>query len=155
MQRRPLFRSSFETLAAMVAVAAATPALAQARKDENPHHSHGAAPARTFDAVIAPLQSCTSAVSVCIAHCQVLLAGGDKSMGLCLRTALDCDVVCPAALRAAGLNSAYTPALLRTGVSAMEACIKACKPHVDHHAECKSCHDSCVAAVAAARKVLG
>jgi Cys-rich four helix bundle protein (predicted Tat secretion target) len=160
MQRRSLLRSSLETLAAMVAVAATSPALAQAKKDDHSHHSHGAAapagatPARKFDDVIAPLQTCTAAVSACIAHCQVLLARGDKSLGRCLRTALDCDVVCPAALRAAGLNSVYTAALLRTAVAAMEACIKACKPHVEHHAECKACHDSCIAAVDAARKLL-
>ena len=54
---------------------------------------------------------------------------------------------------AAGLNSAYTPALAKTAVAAMEACVKSCKPHIEHHAECKGCHDACLVAIDAIRKM--
>lgn len=108
---------------------------------------------RRFDAVVAPFQACTVAMGNCIAHCQMMLADGDTSMADCLRTALDADVVCNATLRAATLNSTLTPALAGVSVTAMEACVAACKPHVAHHAECKACHDACVTAIAAARKL--
>ncbi len=109
---------------------------------------------RRFDAVVAPFQACSVAMGNCIAHCQVMLADGETSMAECLRTALDADVVCNATLRAATLNSKLTPALAAVAVTAMEACVVACKPHVGHHAECKACHDACVAAIAAARKLV-
>jgi Cys-rich four helix bundle protein (predicted Tat secretion target) len=144
--------------AAAKAVAPAAPA---ASMDPHHHHmmsgtgggAHEACMPGRFTALVAPFQACTATVAVCIAHCQVMLADGDKGMGPCLRTALDCDVTCNAVLRAATLNSDFTPALAQTAILAMEACVKACKPHVDHHAECRDCHDACLAAIAAARKL--
>jgi Cys-rich four helix bundle protein (predicted Tat secretion target) len=131
-------------------------AVAQAQ----PAHDHKAmmaaqasAKPRRYDELVEPFQACTKAVSVCISHCQTLLAAGDRSLGRCLRTALDCDVVCNATLRAALINSNYTPSLARTAVAAMETCVKACKPHVEHHAECKACHDGCLAAIDAVKKM--
>jgi len=146
--------------------AATTPATAPAAKAVL--HNHGAQAKgkageaaiahehclpRRFDAVVGPFQACTVAMGNCIAHCQMMLADGDTSMADCLRTALDADVVCNATLRAASLNSKLTPALAAVAVTAMEACVAACKPHVEHHAECKACHDACVTAIAAARKL--
>ena len=104
-------------------------------------------------AIIAPLQQCTAAVTACIAHCQRELAAGNRSMGECLRAALDCDVTCTALLRAAGLQSAFAPALARVAIDAMTTCVAACEPHVGHHAACKECHDACVAAITAARAI--
>jgi Cys-rich four helix bundle protein (predicted Tat secretion target) len=117
-----------------------------------PTHEGCMMPTR-FTALVAPFQACTAATSACIAHCQVMLAQGDKDMAACLRTALDCDVTCSAVLKAATLNSGFTPDLARTAILAMEACVKACEPHVAHHAECRDCHDACQAAIAAARKL--
>lgn len=115
--------------------------------------AQGAAKPRRYDDLVEPFQACSKAVAECISHCQTLLAAGDRSLGRCLRTALDCDVVCNAALRAALINSNYTPALARTAAAAMDVCVKACKPHVEHHAECKACHDACLAAIDAAKKL--
>jgi len=148
-----------------LALAATTSLIASAAgADDAPmHHDHMAnMPGMTmdsggeghrYDALIAPYQACTTAVAACIAHCQRLLANGDKSVGRCLRTALDCDVVCNAVVRAAGLNSDYTPALAKVSVDAMSACVEACKPHIEHHAECKHCYDACQGAIAAAQKL--
>ena len=87
-------------------------------------------------------------------HCQQLLAQGDKSLGTCLRTALDTDTVCSTVLKLAGLNSRFTAAMAKQSVAVMQACVEACKEHVAHHAECKACHDACLAAIDAA-KALG
>lgn len=137
----------------------AAPARAAGRHDHAGHAEQGEGSSREpaaagrYRSLVKPYQACTSAIATCIAHCQVLLAEGDKSVGDCLRTALDCDVTCGATLKAAGLNSDYTPALARTAVQSMQVCIEACKPHLEHHAECKACHDACVAAVRASRRV--
>ena len=147
----------------LAGLAASLPGLAaatdgQAHAGHGGHGSHGgdsgrdAAPAGRYRGLIKSYQACTSAISACIAHCQVLLAQGDKSVGDCLRTALDCDVTCGATLKAAGLNSAYTPALARTAVQSMPAGVEASKPHHEHHPECKACHDACLAAIRASKR---
>lgn len=180
MNRRQLIERSTTLVAVASSVSAALWPSASAAADKKPvakpaaadhsghmHHNHAmpassaSAPAgmhegclpKRFQAVVAPFQACTAATATCIAHCQVMLATGDKAMAECLRTALDCDITCNAALRAATLNSDFTPALLKTAIGAMEACVKACKPHVNHHMECAACHDACLAAIAAARKL--
>jgi len=134
---------------------------AGASADEAGAHDHAAMstggdapkPPHRYDSVIAPLQACTAAAEACIAHCQILLSTGDKSMGKCLGTALDCDVVCSATLKAAALNSDFTPALAKTSVEAMNACVEACKPHIGHHIPCKNCYDACNTAIAALKTI--
>ncbi len=160
MQRREFLNLSAPTVLAAAATSLLTARVASADDDTAAHHDHSAAgadetakPLHSFDALVAPFQGCTAAVSVCIAHCQRLLATGNKSMGRCLRTALDCDVVCNATLKAAGLSSDFTPALAKVSVDAMNACVEACKPHIEHHAECKACYDACKTAIAAANKL--
>lgn len=155
MQRRDLLQLS----SAFAAVCASGLIAQRAGAQGTPVHDHAAMASnskvepRRYDSLIPSFQSCTAAVSACIAHCQTLLAEGDKSLGLCLRTALDCDVTCGAVLKAAELNSSFTPGLARTAVAAMDACAMACEPHVDHHAECKACRDACLSAIDAARKL--
>lgn len=94
--------------------------------------------------------ACAAASSECIAHCQKSLATGDKSMADCLRTSLDCDALCEAVAKLARYESAQAPAIAKAAIPAMKACADACKPHVEHHAVCKSCFDACNAAVSAA-----
>lgn len=123
-----------------------------------PQHDHAAmtaaAPARArYAALVAPYQECVRASQACISHCQQLLAQGDKSLGTCLRTALDTEVVCSSVLKLANLNSQFTPALARQSMAVMQACVEACKEHVDHHAECKACHDACLKAIETAKSI--
>lgn len=156
MQRRS-FIGSITSLAA-AGLGAVTAGRAQAQEPHQHDHkammaARGAAAPRRYDDLVEPFQACSKAVAICISHCQALLAAGDRSLGRCLRTALDCDVVCNATLRAALINSSYTPSLAKTSIKAMEACVKACMPHVEHHAECKDCHDACLAAIDAVRKL--
>jgi Cys-rich four helix bundle protein (predicted Tat secretion target) len=166
MNRRQLIERAAPALVAAVPALWATASAAAAKVEPSGHaHHHPASSAkaaamhegclpRRHTGLVAPFQACTAATSVCIAHCQVLLAQGDKGMAACLRTALDCDVTCSAVLKAATLNSDYTAALAKTALLAMEACVQACKPHIAHHAECRECHDACLSAMAAARQVV-
>ena len=121
-----------------------------------PAHDHAAmmaaasAPSK-YGALVAPYQECIRAALTCISHCQQLLAQGDKSLGTCLKTALDTEVVCSSVLKLATLNSPFTPALAKQSVAVMQACVDACKEHVSHHAQCKACHDACLKAIDAAK----
>jgi Cys-rich four helix bundle protein (predicted Tat secretion target) len=164
MNRRQLIERAVPWTAAALPALWASSSMAAVNKPGHAHHHSAASsamPAAThegclpkrFTALVAPFQACTAATAMCIDHCQVLLAQGDKGMADCLRTALDCDVTCAAVLKAATLNSTFTPALAKTALLAMDACVKACKPHVDHHAECRNCHDACLSAMAAVRKL--
>jgi Cys-rich four helix bundle protein (predicted Tat secretion target) len=130
--------------------------LAQASPAPHDHAAMmAAAPApRMNDALIPAYQACTRAAQACISHCQQLLAQGDKSLGTCLRTALDTDTVCSTVLKLAGLNSRFTAAMAKQSVAVMQACVDACKEHVEHHAECKACHDACLKAIEAAKSAV-
>ena len=121
-------------------------------------HDHGpkaaAAPAaRKYDALVVPYQACTRAAQACISHCQELLAKGDKSLGECLRTALDTEAVCNTVLKLAGFNSRHTASMAKESVAVMQACVDACKEHVKHHESCKACHDACLKAIDAAKRI--
>jgi Cys-rich four helix bundle protein (predicted Tat secretion target) len=123
-----------------------------------PAHDHAAmmgaasVPSR-YIKLVAPYQECVRASQACMSHCQQLLAQGDKSLGACLKTALDTEVVCSAVLKLANLNSQFTPTLAKQSVAVMQACVEACKEHVAHHAECKACHDACLKAIEAAKAI--
>ena len=156
MQRRHFIAS----ITSVAALGMSSLAAGRVAAQDHGAHDHkammaaqSAAVPRRYDDLIAPFQACSRAVAICISHCQGLLAAGDQSVGQCLRTALDCDIVCNATLRAALINSDVTPALAKASVKAMEACVTACKPHVKHHAECKDCHDACLAALEAVGKM--
>lgn len=113
-------------------------------------HAHHAAPASLRYADLASVYSvCAAASAECIAHCQRILATGDKSMAECLKTALDCSAVCDAIAKLARFDSDFAPKLAAQAVPVMDACAKACKPHVEHHAICKACFDACNAAIKA------
>jgi Cys-rich four helix bundle protein (predicted Tat secretion target) len=121
-----------------------------------PAHDHAAMMAAAavpskYGKLVAPYQECVRAAQACMSHCQQLLAQGDKSLGACLKTALDTEVVCSAVLKLANLNSQFTPALAGQSISVMQSCVEACKEHVAHHAECKACHDACLKAIEAAK----
>jgi Cys-rich four helix bundle protein (predicted Tat secretion target) len=127
--------------------------LAQAAAPAHDHAAMMAAPAAPsrFGKLVAPYQECVRASQACMSHCQQLLAQGDKSLGACLKTALDTEVVCSAVLKLANLNSQFTAAMAKQSISVMQACVEACKEHVGHHAECKACHDACLKAIDAAK----
>jgi Cys-rich four helix bundle protein (predicted Tat secretion target) len=161
----PSRRSWISRAAATVVAASWASAQAQTSASAaNPHahHDHGnaaapkpsrAAAPKGLDNLISAYQKCQVSARRCISHCQKLLASGDKSVGNCLRTALDVDVSCDAVLKLAGTESTFTAAYAKASLAVMQACVEACKEHIEHHAECKACHDGCLSAMAAAKKL--
>jgi Cys-rich four helix bundle protein (predicted Tat secretion target) len=132
--------------------AATRPGCACTTRPRGHDDGHGLARAAGLnDALIPAYQTCIQTAEACISHCQQRLAQGDKSLGDCLRTALETDTVCSAVLKMAGLNSRFTAAIAKQSIPVMQACVEACKEHVDHHAQCKACHDACLKAIDAAK----
>jgi len=116
------------------------------------HSTHQAASGR-YAALAATFSDCAAAAEDCIAHCQSVLATGDKSLGECLKTALACDTSCVAVARLARLDSEFTAGFAKASIAVMEACAAACKPHVEHHAICKACFDACGKTISAAKAI--
>ncbi|MCQ9374894.1 four-helix bundle copper-binding protein [Methyloversatilis sp. XJ19-13] len=110
------------------------------------HHHHGgkASVASTpHMKLIASTSTCISTGEVCREHCIRLLSEGDKGMGDCAKAVSQMLALCTALQSLAAQNS---PLLVATATVALEGCNRcadACKPHVDHHAECKACFDAC------------
>lgn len=153
MQRRDFTLGLF-------AAAATASTLAYAAKDKptkvaaaNPHEGHHGTDVGRYAGLVQAFAICGAAATECVAHCQKLLAEGDKMMGECLKTSLACDALCPTVARLARLDSDQAPAIAKAAMPAMQACIEACKPHIEHHAFCKVCYEACGAAMAAARAV--
>lgn len=121
--------------------------------DHSQHEGHSGTDVGRYAALVQAFAICGAAATECVAHCQSLLASGDKSMGECLKTSLACDALCPTVARLARLNSDHAPAIAKASIAAMQACAEACKPHIEHHAFCKVCYDACGAAIAAAKAV--
>lgn len=114
------------------------------------HTANPAAPGK-YHAVAAAFAACGTAATRCTAHCQRMLAQGDKSLSECLASALDCEAACDVVARLANLESRFAPAMASAALPVMEACAAACKPHIEHHAECQICYDACLAAISAQR----
>lgn len=150
MQRRDF------TLGLFAAAATASTTLAHAGKEKPKaapmnHEGHHGMEVGRYGALVQAFAICAGAATECVAHCQRLLAEGDTMMAECLKTSLACDALCPAVARLARLDSDAAPAIAKSSIPVMEACIEACKPHIEHHAFCKACFDACGAAVAAAK----
>jgi len=150
VQRTPIRRPTIMQRRDFVLAAAAAAFSASASAQHQHMHGAMAAPApRKFDALIPAFQTCMQAGQACVVHCNTLLAQGDTSMAECQRNVLDTLAVCQAVATLAGYGSAATGTFAKQSVPVMQACVAACKPHIEHHAECKACHDACVAAIAA------
>ena len=139
MDRRHLLRAT----ATLSIIGLATQARAQ-----HDHHAAASAPVAASKPKYQPLQAaaadCVAKGQVCLAHCLQLLSTGDKAMGDCAQAVNQMLALCGALQNVAGQGGKLTPALAKVALSACEQCAEACKPHIEHHAECKACHDACL-----------
>ncbi len=144
MNRRELLG----TFAAVTATSlAATRALASTTVAEHAHHD--SAPVQTmakdtYKSLRETASGCVSAGQVCLAHCIRVLSEGDKSMDQCAKAVNQMLALCGAIQNLAAQGSALTPALAKVALEGCRQCAEACEPHVDHHAECKACHQACL-----------
>ena len=140
-----------ELLGTFAAVAAASLASTGARastpmaEHEHPASTPSQAAAKdAYQSLREAASGCVSAGQVCLAHCIRLLSEGDKSMDQCARAVNQMLALCGAIQNLAAQSSALTPALAKVALEGCRQCADACEPHVDHHAECKACHQACL-----------
>jgi Cys-rich four helix bundle protein (predicted Tat secretion target) len=136
-------RNALTQAAATLLAVASTASLAQ----DHAHHGHMAASAPAasgnYKALIGASADCVVQGQACLAHCLVLLADGDKSMGPCAKSVNQMLAVCGALQSLAAQQSALVPALAKTALRACEECEKECRVHEKHHATCKACMEAC------------
>ena len=105
-------------------------------------------------AVVASTAECQRAGRVCLAHCTNFLASGVSAMADCQRAVMNMLAVTAAMADVAGFDNAAPgniAALAASCARFCESCAEACKPHADHHPECRACLDACVECANACR----
>ncbi len=134
--------------AALFAVAQ-TSALAQEVVHDH-SHMHDA----PLKGLLAATSDCVTKGQVCVAHCLVLLADGDKVMAECAKSVSQTIALCNALESLAAQQSPLVPALAKVTLEACQSCEKECRKH-EQHAQCKACAESCVACIKECKAVLG
>lgn len=134
MERRHLLNVS--AAAALGALAACATA-----QSHDHHHHHGGG--GRYQAVADAAAACVSKGESCIAHCLVLMAGGDTSVARCAQSVNQLLATCTALQKLALQDSAYVPRFARVAMDLCEECEKECRKHADKHKECKECAESC------------
>lgn len=126
---------------------AALAGLARSSWAQHEQHSHAAstsADVTSFPALLAATSDCVEKGQSCLAHCIRLLSTGNKSMSDCATSVNQMLALCRALESLAAQGSQLTPSLARVALEACTTCSEACKPHVEHHSECKACYESCL-----------
>ena len=142
MDRREMLR----TLGAVGAVAAPA-AMAQ----QQATHVHAIA---DHQALIAASSNCVVKGEACMAHCQQMLADGDRSMlPECPRTGIEMVTLCGALRTLAAQDAPTLPKLAAVVLDACTRCEAHCRKSAKTHAHCKECADACAACVTECRKV--
>lgn len=117
---------------------------------QHEHHMHAAqagaqGPAcGRYQALVAAAADCVVKGQSCLAHCMRLLSSGDKSLAACAEKVSQVLPLCTALQGLGAQESPLTPRLAKVALDACTECAEACKPHVEHHVECKACYDACM-----------
>jgi Cys-rich four helix bundle protein (predicted Tat secretion target) len=151
MQRRHLVTAAAAATAAFAAMAQpkSKPAAADAHAH---HHHHGGA--GKYEAVMHSAAHCVMTGEVCLAHCHMVLAEGDKSMAECAKSVNELVAACTALRALAAQESPRLPALAKVVMDVCLACEKECRKHEKKHQQCKDCGDACKACAEDCRKVV-
>jgi Cys-rich four helix bundle protein (predicted Tat secretion target) len=108
------------------------------------HHDHGAG---KYQGLIDAAGDCVQKGEACAAHCNTLLAQGDKDMAACQATALQSVAICNALRQLANLNSPHLVKVAAAAADICKACEDECRKHEKKHEVCKACGDACAACV--------
>ena len=138
-----------EMLRALGAVGAVTAPAAMAQQAAHVH------PMADHQALIAVSSTCVVKGEACMAHCQQMLAAGDKSMlPECPRTGIEVVTLCGALRTLAAQDAPTLPKLAAVAMDACARCEAHCRKSATTHAHCKECADACAACVAECRKIV-
>lgn len=143
MNRRHLLSAA--AVASLAAVAQSASARHEHHDHGSGHHSGGTRGAHAD--LVAAAAECVATGQVCLAHCIRLLSEGDDSMGDCAKSINQMLALCGSLQNLAAQGATLVPVLAKVVVQGCKECADACKPHVDHHAECKDCYEACQACI--------
>ncbi len=135
MNKREWMTSS----AALAMAAVAGKASAQAAPHAH-HHMMGADPNA---ALIAAAADCVVKGQICLTHCLIALADGEKDMFGCSKAVSQTLAVCAALQGLATQQSPYLKAQAKIALDICLECEKECRKHETKHKQCKDCGDAC------------
>ena len=125
----------------MTATAATLAALPTARAAEATGHHHE--PVGPFKALFESADGCVRTGLLCQAHCQTLLAGGDRSIADCSKSVDALLPVCQTLAALAAQGSVFLPRYAKLAGDVCRACEKECRKHVKEHEQCRDCAEAC------------
>jgi Cys-rich four helix bundle protein (predicted Tat secretion target) len=118
--------------------------------DHGHHNKHGAGKGSDMSTSLIELQKsvdhCLDVGKTCVAHCNALLAGGDKEMASCQMAVMNMLSVTQAVSEISHYNSFKKVGFSQLVKACMELCKDCeseCKKHADMHSECKDCMEAC------------
>lgn len=145
MNRRELLVSLGTTVGALTASKLAFGADKKKTATSDSGHPHQ----KAIDAAL----ECLKTGEACISHCQMMLANGDKSMGECLKTALEMTAMCRAFASLAQYQSKSLKKVAAACAEVCRNCEKACEVHASKHGVCHDCMSSCKACATECEKI--
>ena len=113
-------------------------------------HVHGTP---DHQALIAASSNCVVKGEACLAHCQQMLADGDKSMAQCPRTGSEMVTLCGALRTLAAQDAPSLPKLAAVAMDACGRCESHCRKFANVQQHCRECADACAACAAECRKI--
>jgi len=95
---------------------------------------------------------CIQKGQLCVNHCLMLLADGEKEMAACARSVHQMLALCGALQQLASYESKQVKAQARIAMEMCKDCEDECRKHEDKHAACHDCAESCAACYKACKE---
>jgi Cys-rich four helix bundle protein (predicted Tat secretion target) len=150
-------REALKTAGAMTLAALATNVLA-AEHDHEHMHDHATmgheGMKNPYLKLIQTTGDCVQKGQLCIDHCLMLLADGDKEMAACARSVHQMLAMCTALQQLASYESKQVKAVARIAMEMCKDCEDECRKHENKHAACHDCAESCAACYKACKEVI-
>ncbi|MGN7614255.1 four-helix bundle copper-binding protein [Magnetococcales bacterium HHB-1] len=104
--------------------------------------------------VIDTALECVKDGAICLDGCIIVLGTGNPSMKECIRAVSEMLPACQTLARLASLNSKHLAKMAQVCIDVCNSCVDECKPHAEHHWECKNCMESCQKCIKACKKLV-
>jgi Cys-rich four helix bundle protein (predicted Tat secretion target) len=149
-------REVLKTTGAFALAAFVSDALA-AEHDHSKMHDHAAmgheGMTNPYLRLIETTGDCIQNGQLCINHCLMLLADGDKEMAACARSVHQMLALCTALQQLASYESKQVKAVAKVAMDMCKDCEDECRKHEKKHAACHDCAESCAACYKACKDI--
>ncbi len=151
-------REALKTTGAMALAAFATNTMAAAHDHKHMHNhaamGHGGMK-NPYLKLIQTTGDCIEKGQLCIDHCLMLLADGNKEMAICARSVQQTLAMCSALQQLASYQSKQLKALAKITMDVCKECEDECRKHEKKHAACRDCAEACVACYKECKALVG